>query len=101
MQLPYFQSDISILNQLQTKWISILNPLLAIPSTQSVILNNVMLLSGSNTINHTLGRKLVGWKVIRQRAAAALHDNQDNNQMPALTLVLVSSAPVTVDLEVF
>jgi hypothetical protein len=101
MQLPYFQSSLPILNQLQTKWQSILNPLLGNPLTQGIILNKIVLSSGSNTINHTLGRALVGWSIIRQRASASVYDNQDSNQMPTLTLILISSADVTVDLEVF
>lgn len=86
---------------LQTKWASILNPLLGNPSLNSVILPNVNLVNGSNTINHTLGRALMGWRLIRVRAAATIYDTQDSNPMPSLTLLLTSNAAVTVDLEVF
>lgn len=78
-----------------------MNPVLALPQTNSSILSNVQLKVGSNVINHGLGRTLQGWSLVRQRAAASIYDNQDNNQTPALTLVLVSSAAVSVDLEVF
>lgn len=101
MNLPYFQSSLPILNQLQTKWQAILNPLLGNPSIQSIILNNVQLSTGSNSINHKLGRKLVGWRIVRLRASVTLYDQQDDNQMPQLTLILVSSGDVIADIEVF
>lgn len=101
MQLPYFQSEIKELSLLQTKWKSILDPLLATSSVQSSILPNVILSNGTTVINHKLGRKLVGWKIVRQRAAASIYDTQDSNQTPQLTLVLVSNAVVVVDIEVF
>jgi hypothetical protein len=88
-------------SQQDTKWSSILNPLLANPSLQSVILQNVSLQMGLNTINHGLGRKLLGWRVVRLRATATIFDVQDTNSTPALTLILNSSAPVVVNLEVF
>ena len=86
---------------MQNNWSRQLNPLLANPANQSLILKEVSLLSGSNVINHRLGQKLQGWKIVRQRAAASIYDNQDANQSPQLTLVLVSDNPVLVDIEVF
>ena len=97
MQLPYGLT----LSQMQTKWASILNPLLGNPVNNGSILKNVSLKSGSNTINTMLGRPLQGWSVVRQRGAAEIYDDQDANQSPNLTLVLVSNAAVSVDLLVF
>ena len=99
--LPQFPSDDRTLQMLQTRWKSILEPLLANPANNSSILKSVVLASGANTINHLLGRKLQGWKVVRQRSAATVYDTQDSNQTPELTLKLVASANVTVDIEVF
>lgn len=89
------------LQDTQVKWASIIDPVVANPANNSLILQNVSLVTGSNVINHNLGQPLQGWKIVRQRATAAIHDNQDSNQMPQLTLVLVSSAPVSIDLEVY
>ncbi len=86
---------------MQTSWTAQLNPLLANPTSSNSILKSVSLVTGSNTINHLLGRKLQGWSLTRQRAAASIYDDQDNNQSPELTLVLISNAPVVIDLEVF
>lgn len=86
---------------MQNNWAKLIEPFLSNPPNQCSVLKSVSLLTGTNTINHKLGRKLQGWKVVRQRAAASLYDNQDSNQKPELTLILIASANVTVDLEVF
>lgn len=99
--LTQFQSGDRVFQMMQNSWASDLNPLLANPALQSIILKNVSLVTGSNVINHLLQRNLQGWKIVRQRAAASIYDNQDTNQASQLTLVLVSSANVSVDLEVF
>lgn len=99
--LPQFQDDDRTFQLMQNQWASILNPVINNPANQSILLKSVALVTGDNTINHLLGRKLQGWKVVRQRSSATLYDKQDANQMPNLTLVLNASANVTVDLEVF
>lgn len=99
--LPLFKSEIPVLQLLQTKWKSEIDPLLAKPLTQGLLLPSVSLAIGTNTINHRLGRKLIGWQLTRKRAAAAIYDTQDSNQMPQATLTLVSDAVVVVDLWVF
>jgi hypothetical protein len=101
LSLGLYKSDDQSFTLLQTNWSAQLNPLLAAPSNNSIILKNVSLTTGSNTINTTLGRTLQGWVIVRQRAAASIHDNQDNNPNPTLTLVLISSANVVCDIEVF
>lgn len=101
MSLPYFKSDDQSLTLLQTNWAQILNPIIQNPSTQSIILPNISLVAGDNTINHLLQRKLQGWKIVRQRASATFFDKQDSNPQPQLTLILNASAPVVINLEVF
>lgn len=101
MALPIFQSPVKELILLQNSWASQLNPVLANPTTSNLILKSVSLVTGTNTVNHLLGRKLQGWKLTRQRAAASIYDNQDANQSPNLTLILVSDADVVVDIEVY
>ena len=86
---------------MQTNWAQQLNPVIQNPSLKSLILPSIQLVTGSNTINHLLGRKLQGWRIVRQRALASIFDTQDSNTMPSLTLQLTSSAPVVCDIEVF
>lgn len=101
MNLPIVLSQTMDLVQMQNRWASILNPVISNPSGQSIILPNVLLANGTTVVNHMLGRKLIGWRVIRIRGLAGIYDTQDNNQTPASTLILVSNAAVSVDLEVF
>lgn len=89
------------LELMQPKWASIIDPVLRNPSINSVILQNISLVAGANVVNHTLGRALTGWRVIRIRAISMIYDTQDLNPMPELTLQLTSSDPVVVNLEVF
>lgn len=89
------------LTQMQNTWATQLDPIIANPTVNNLILKNIALVTGTNVINHRLGRVLQGWKPTRIRASATMYDTQDTNQTPQLTLVLVASAPVVVDLEVF
>lgn len=99
--LTKFQTAVKELMLLQTDWISKINPLLANPSNNSSILKDVILATGSNTVNHLLGKPLQGWNIIRRNSAATVYDTQATNPRPELTLILVASAPVTISLEVF
>jgi hypothetical protein len=99
--LTQFQSDDLNFQLMQNSWAAQLNPLLLDPLNQNVFLPNIVLTSGDNTINHKLGRALQGWFIVRQNAAASLFDKQSTNSMPQLTLVLNTSADVTISLIVF
>lgn len=84
------------------RWASMIEPILNRVQNTSIVLENVALTTGTNVINHRLSRNLKGWKPTRIRGVSAtFYDLQDANQTPELTLVLVSSANVTIDLEVF
>lgn len=99
--LPIYQSQSKEMSLMQTNWASQLNPLLSLPLTQGLVLSGVVLAVGYNSINHTLGRKLQGWFMVRQRSAASFYDDQDNEKNPSLILKLHSDSIVTVDLFVF
>ena len=76
-----------------------------LPSTdiiQGRLVKDVSLLSASTVkVSHKLGRPVVGWFIVRQRASAIIWDSQDSNATPSLTLDLNCSANVVVDLWVF
>lgn len=101
MALPILFTNNKDLQLMQNQWSSQLNPVLANPANKASVLKEVHLTAGSNVINHKLGAKLQGWSIIRQRSAASIYDNQDNNQQPQLTLILISSADTSIDLLVF
>ena len=94
MQLPLQQS----FELLQTKWKSILDPLLANPLNGVLILSNIPLASGTTTISHKLGRQQTGWFLTDINGAATVYRSQPFNP---LTLTLTSSAAVTVSIGVF
>jgi len=101
-RISLVQSADRVLNLFQDKVLKSVNPLLSNPLLDGVLLESVVLASGTDTIvNHTLGRKLVGWVITRRRASATIYDKQDANLTADLTLVLNSSAAVTVDIYVF
>lgn len=108
MSLPIYQSGLNLLTlqtnfvTMQTNWAAQLDPLLAIPMNSGGLLKSVKLLPGLNTINHLLGKKLTGYYITRMRNAwSNIYDTQDQNQTPTLTLTLVASGPVVVDVWVF
>jgi hypothetical protein len=95
------QTDNRILNQIQDNVQRALQPLADCPLVGGFILTSVKLASGTNSINHMLGRTLQGWFTVRVRAAATFYDTQDSNPTPDKTLQLTASGAVTVDLFIF
>lgn len=99
------QTTDRVMNQLQDNIANLLEPTATTvqesPLLSGKILEKVVLTTGSNTIQHTLGRPLKGWFIVRQRASATLYDTQDSNATPQVTLLLTASAGVTVDIYVF
>ena len=94
MQLP-----IKIpLELMQTRWASILNPLIAKPLNSMLILEGIALINGAVTFNHMLGRLQQGWIILDVNGAATIYRSQPFN---ATTLTLTSSAAVTVNVGVF
>ncbi len=94
MQLPLLSS----IADLASRWKSILDPALANPLNSVFILENVALINGVTTINHKLGQKQRGWFIIDINGAATIYRSQPFNDK---TLVLTSSAAVTVNIGVF
>lgn len=82
----------------QNRWASILTPWLKNPMSSGVYLKNLSLVSGSNVINHKLGKTPQGWIVIDIQAAETLYRSAAFND---LTLTLTASGDVTASLYVF
>jgi len=85
---------------MQTRWKAEIDPVLSNPANSINILKNVSLTTGSNTINHLLGRVMQGWFIVDQQEAASIY-RPSTAPFNDLTLTLVSSANVTVNLGVF
>lgn len=99
-KLPQFPTADGELQLLQNRWAQIIDPVIALPQNSSVLLQNIIL-SSSSVINHSLGRNLQGWQIVRQRGNADIYDTQDVNSIPDKTLQLVSSSGISVDLICF
>lgn len=89
------------LNKVQDNLIRTLNPVFNTPIMGGNLLQQIPLKIGSNSVNHKLGRTLVGWYLTRKRGSADIYDNQDNNIVPASTLLLISDTDIIVDIYVF
>jgi len=86
------------LDMMQTKWAQELNPLLSNQLTNGILIPNITITTGSNTINHRLQRKQVGYIITDINASATLYRSQDFNN---LTLTLTSNAACVISLWVF
>ena len=76
----------------------VLNPVLANPTNNIQILENVTLRLGVNIINHKLGTMMNGWFIADIQGSSVIFRSAPFN---SLTLVLTASAPVTCNIGVF
>lgn len=75
-----------------------LNPIIASPINGLNILENQILITGANVINHGLGRMMLGWFIIDLQDAATIYRSQPLNSS---TLTLTSNIDATVSIGVF
>lgn len=88
-------------SQQDTRWKALIDPVLVNPILAGQQLDNISLVSGTNSINHGLGRKLQGYFIVRNDSATTFHDTQASNASPELTLNLIASGSATVSLWVY
>lgn len=86
------------LDLMQTTWATELNPIIAFPPNQGILLKNIELINGITVVNHRLGRQQQGYVITDQNGAASIYRSANFN---TLTLSLTSNAAVTVALWVF
>lgn len=98
MSLQIQQTNILPLSLMQSQWKSQIDPVLANPITNMLILESVLLIAGSNVVNHTLGRKQQGWILVDQQGVSSVYRSAPFNNS---TLTLTSSAQVMVNIGVF
>lgn len=99
--LPSLDISDQTISLMFNKWKSILDPIIKLPTNNSNLLRGIKLVTGTNSVNHLLGRNLQGWALVRVRAAGSIYDSQDANPTPNLTLQLVATGNVVVDILVF
>lgn len=98
MALPFFQTAVRELSMMQSQWASQLNPLLGLPTSSPSLLKGINVVSGTNVINHRLGRTPQGWVICDIDGAITLHRSAAFND---LTLTLTSSGAATISLLIF
>jgi hypothetical protein len=95
--LPLFKDDNQQFMLLQSKWKSLLDPILAIPMLSGLLLPNVSL-AGATIVPHRLSRVQQGWFIIDQNALSQVYRTAPFNNS---TLTLAATNPVVVSLWVF
>lgn len=89
------------LRPLQDAVARVLDELLKLPSIQATTLTQIALATGSDQqVAHKRGRKWIGWRIVRQSGAADVYE-ATTQQDDRTYLSLVTSANVTVDIEVW
>jgi len=96
-QLPLPSNTGNVVNTLSI-WKSTLDPVIANQLIDGNLITNVSLATGSNNINHLLGRIQVGWMIVDQQDAASIYRSKPFNTS---TLTLTASAPVVVNVWMF
>jgi hypothetical protein len=96
--LPSFQTSDLSLSNLQSRWATLLNPLLRQPLNSGTTLGPITLAVGNNVINHTLGRMQQGWMLTDVDGAAVIYRSAPFNDK---TITLNSDAIVSVQLFVY
>lgn len=96
--LPIFKDSNKNFMMHQTSWSAAILPTLNNEINQGILLENIALTAGINTINHLLGRKQIGWQISDIDANASMYRSQPLNDK---TLTLTVSAPCNVALWVF
>jgi len=95
--LPFFKTPVKELDQLQTRWKQVLDPISDNVLLKGRIVGPVDLQVGSNVIDHLLGRQPQGWIITDLNANVGVW----RTAWTPLTLTLEASGPVTVALYVY
>lgn len=83
---------------MQTRWKSLIDPVLANPLNGISIISNQALINGQTVINHKLGRVMQGWFLVDIQGPATIYRSAPFNN---LTLTLTSNTAVVVNIGVF
>lgn len=101
---PYYKVQITDLGAVERALDAVeksLGSVAAVPVLNGNVVEVTFDASGSQRLEHKLGRKLIGWQVIGKNAAADIWDSQATELKPELFLTLNASGAVTVKLWVF
>ena len=90
------------IKQLQNHVQEVVNPIVDKEVLDGVLVKDVCLEAlKANLIEHKLGRKPLGFLIVRKRADSRIWDIQDDNSQPSKTFALTCSHDVQVDIWIF
>jgi hypothetical protein len=79
----------------------VLTALISKSILDGIIVKDVAVGTSSTSIDHKLGRELIGWIVISKSSDSRVWDEQAGNTQKTKTLILKASSATTVSLWVF
>ena len=86
------------LPMMQTRWKSILDPVLSNLLINSILLQDITLITGNNTINHKLGRVPVGYIMVNSSTLITLYTSAP---FTAVNMTVNASSGGVISLVVF
>jgi hypothetical protein len=90
-------TDDPLQQRLQDSIANSFNAFETLPQLDSVLVENITLFAGGdNQVNHNLKRKLIGWQIIRQNAAAIVYESDTTNTQPSSVIILKTTIDCTV-----
>jgi hypothetical protein len=98
-EVPLIQQQGFENSQMQQNLVQKLNLLNKIPFLNGILLQNISLATGVNSVPHKLQRKYQGWFFTKKSSAATVYQTSSSDDVQFLTLT--ASASVDVDIWVF
>jgi hypothetical protein len=95
-RLVTFNANHDKINRLMDNLNYCLNPIVASEIIDGVLVKEVSLNTGTNSVAHQLGRKPNGWIIVRKNNFGDVYENSVNNT-PNQNIILVSSANLKCD----
>lgn len=90
-------TDDPLQQRLQDSIANSFNNFETLPQLDSTIVENIQLFAGGdNEVVHDLKRKLQGWQIIRQNAAAIVYESDTENVQPSSVIILKTTIDCTV-----
>lgn len=96
-----FDKVVRSFNMLQTNIQTVLDQIVLDPFVDGTTLADIVVSVGSNTINHTLGRKPLGYVLISKDQNGDVWSGQAANKSADKTLILNSNQNMTISLRIF
>ena len=96
------RSKVQDLVQVQENIEQTFKSVLQVPLLNGRLITDLALVTGSiNRVEHKLGRKFIGYLVVRKNAAATIYDSKSSNVADEGVLLLSTDTNTTIDIWIF